>query len=92
MKILDRIDQSVERLYAWDYSKSIAILTDRASRTIVPLALLCICLACAAYVWRQYYDYLLRKEAFEICYDWTEKLSSFNKGLAMQECFNRMKP
>jgi hypothetical protein len=34
------------------------------------LTLLLISLVCLAYIWRQYYDYKTRQEAWEICWKW----------------------
>jgi hypothetical protein len=52
-------------------------------------------LVCLAYIWRQYYDYKKRDEAWGICAKWSydeAKILSRSETLLIQECMQRIKP
>jgi hypothetical protein len=59
------------------------------------LTLILVSLVCVTYIWRQYYDYEKRKEAWDICwksaYDEGKNLQK-SEALAIQECMQRIKP
>lgn len=68
---------------------------DRAIKAVQLLTLILVSLVCLAYIWRQYYDYKVRQDAWAICYSWAydeAKALSKSETLAAQECMERIKP
>jgi hypothetical protein len=68
---------------------------DKVLKWVQFLTLILICLVCLAYIWRQYYDYKRRQEAWDICWKWgydEAKTLSKSETLAVQECMERIKP
>ena len=68
---------------------------DKAIKPIQLLTLILVSLVCLAYIWRQYYDYKKRQEAWDICWKWAYdegKTLSKIESLAAQECMQRIKP
>jgi hypothetical protein len=64
-------------------------------RAVQLLTLILVSLACVTYIWRQYYDYQKRREAWDICWKWTYdegKNLQKSEALAIQECMQRIKP
>jgi len=43
---------------------------DKVLKAVQLLTLILISLVCLTYIWRQYYDYKSRQEAWAICYKW----------------------
>jgi hypothetical protein len=68
---------------------------DKVIKAVQLLTLILVSLVCLAYIWRQYYDYKRRQEAWDICYKWAydeAKILSKSETLAIQECMERIKP
>jgi hypothetical protein len=68
---------------------------DKVLKVVQLLTLILISLVCLAYIWRQYYDYKTRQEAWDICWKWAydeAKLLSKSETLVIQECMQRIKP
>jgi hypothetical protein len=68
---------------------------DKVLKAVQLLTLILISLVCLAYVWRQYYDYKRRQEAWDICGKWAydeAKILSKSETLVIQECMQRIKP
>jgi hypothetical protein len=68
---------------------------DKVLNVVQLLTLILISLVCLAYIWRQYYDYKTRQEAWDICWKWAydeAKLLSKSETLVIQECMQRIKP
>jgi hypothetical protein len=68
---------------------------DKVLKWVQLLTLILICLVCLAYIWRQYYDYKRRQEAWDFCWKWgydEAKTLSKSETLAVQECMERIKP
>jgi hypothetical protein len=68
---------------------------DKGLKVLQFLTLILISWVCLAYIWRQYYDYKTRQEAWDICYKWAydeAKLLSKSETLVIQECMQRIKP
>jgi hypothetical protein len=68
---------------------------DKVLKVVQLLTLILISLVCLAYIWRQYYDYKARQEAWDICWKWAydeAKLLSKSETLVIQECMQRIKP
>jgi hypothetical protein len=59
------------------------------------VVLILISLVCLAYIWRQYYDYKKRDDAWVFCGQWSydeAKSLSRSETLLIQECMERIKP
>lgn len=68
---------------------------DKVAKVLQLLILILVSFVCLAYIWRQYYDYKKRQEAWDICWKWAydeAKSLSKSEGLAIQECMERIKP
>ncbi len=68
---------------------------DKVIKAVQFLTLILISLVCLAYLWRQYYDYKKRDEAWEFCWKWSydeAKNLSRSETLLIQECMQRIKP
>jgi hypothetical protein len=68
---------------------------DKAIKAVQLLTLILVSLVCLAYIWRQYYDYRSRQEAWGICYKWAydeAKILSKSEVTVIQECMERIKP
>jgi len=68
---------------------------DKVLKAVQLLTLILISLVCLAYIWRQYYDYKRRQEAWDICGKWAydeAKILSKSETLVIQECMQRIKP
>ena len=68
---------------------------DKAIKAGQLVTLILISLVCLAYIWRQYYDYKSRREAWDICWKWgydEAKNLSRSETLLIQECMQRIKP
>jgi hypothetical protein len=68
---------------------------DKVLKVVQLLTLILISLVCLAYIWRQYYDYKTRQEAWDICWKWAydeAKLLSKSETLVIQECMQHIKP
>jgi hypothetical protein len=68
---------------------------DKVLKAVQLLTLILISLVCLAYIWRQYYDYKSRQEAWAICYKWAydeAKILSKSEITVIQECMQRIKP
>jgi len=68
---------------------------DKVIKTAQLLTLILVSLVCLAYIWRQYYDYKRRQEAWDICWKWAydeAKVLSKSETLAAHECMQRIKP
>ena len=68
---------------------------DKVIKAAQLVTLILISLVCLAYIWRQYYDYKSRQEAWGICYKWAydeAKILSKSETLVIQECMERIKP
>jgi hypothetical protein len=68
---------------------------DKLLKVVQLLTLILVSLVCVTYIWRQYYDYEKRKEAWDICWKWTYdegKNLQKSEALAIQECMQRIKP
>ena len=68
---------------------------DKVIKAAQLLTLILISLVCLAYIWRQYYDYKLRQDAWVVCSKWSydeAKILSKTETLALQECMQRIKP
>jgi hypothetical protein len=68
---------------------------DKVIKAVQLLTLILISLVCLAYIWRQYYDYKKRDEAWGICAKWSydeAKILSRSETLLIQECMQRIKP
>jgi hypothetical protein len=68
---------------------------DKVLKVVQLLTLILISLVCLAYIWRQYYDYKSRQEAWTFCYKWAydeAKILSKSETLAIQECMEHIKP
>ena len=64
-------------------------------KVINAVTLILISLVCLAYIWRQYYDYKEREEAWGICSKWSydeAKILSRSETLPLQEYMQRIKP
>ena len=68
---------------------------DKFLKAVQLVTLILVSFVCLTYIWRQYYDYEKRKEAWDICWKW-----AYDEGkpllkiesLAAQECMERIKP
>jgi hypothetical protein len=68
---------------------------DKVLKAVQLLTLILISLVCLAYIWRQYYDYKRRQEAWDICGKWAydeAEILSKSETLVIQECMQRIKP
>ena len=68
---------------------------DKVIKLVQLLTLVLVSLVCLTYIWRQYYDYHRRQEAWEICSKWAYdegKILLKSETLAIQECMQRIKP
>jgi hypothetical protein len=68
---------------------------DKVIKALQLVTLFLISLVCLAYIWRQYYDYKIRQEAWGICYKWAydeAKTLSKSEITVIQECMQRIKP
>ena len=68
---------------------------DKAIKAVQFVTLIFISLVCLVYIWRQYYDYKKRDEAWTICSKWSydeAKILSRSETLLIQECMQRIKP
>jgi hypothetical protein len=68
---------------------------DKLLKTVQLLTLILVSWVCLTYIWRQYYNYKRRQEAWETCYRWAydeAKLLSKSETLVIQECMQRIKP
>ncbi len=68
---------------------------DKVLKVVQLLTLILVSLVCLAYIWRQYYDYKSRQEAWAFCYKWAydeAKTLSKSESLAIQERMERIKP
>ena len=68
---------------------------NKVIKAVQLLTLILISLVCLAYLWRQYYDYKKRDEAWEFCWKWAydeAKNLSRSETLLIQECMQRIKP
>jgi regulatory protein YycH of two-component signal transduction system YycFG len=68
---------------------------DKVIKAVQLLTLVLISLVCLTYIWRQYYDYKKRDEAWAICAKWSydeAKILSRSETLLIQECMQRIKP
>ncbi len=68
---------------------------DKVIKAVQLLTLILVSLVCLAYIWRQYYDYKRRQEAWDICAKWSyedAKILLKSESLAIQECMQRIKP
>jgi hypothetical protein len=67
---------------------------DKVIKLVQLLTLVLVSLVCLTYIWRQYYDYEKRREAWEICSKWAydEGKNLKSETLAIQECMQRIKP
>ena len=68
---------------------------DKILKAVQLLTLILISLVCLTYIWRQYYDYKSRQEAWNICWKWAydeAKILSKSETLAIQECMQRIQP
>jgi hypothetical protein len=68
---------------------------DKVIKAVQLLTLILISLFCLAYIWRQYYDYKKRDEAWTFCWKWAydeAKNLSRSETLLIQECMQRIKP
>ena len=68
---------------------------DKVIKAAQLVTLILISLVCLAYIWRQYYDYKLRQDAWVICSRWSydeAKILSKTETQALQECMERIKP
>jgi len=68
---------------------------DKVINAVHLLTLILISLVCLAYIWRQYYDYKKRDEAWAYCAKWSydeAKILSRSETLLIQECMQRIKP
>ena len=68
---------------------------DKVLKVVQLMTLILVSLVCLAYIWRQYYDYKTRQDAWGICYKWSydeAKLLSKSETLVIQECMQRIKP
>jgi hypothetical protein len=68
---------------------------DKFLKAVQLLTLILVSLVCIMYIWRQYYDYEKRKEAWDICWKWAYdegKNLLKSEALVIQECMQRIKP
>jgi hypothetical protein len=68
---------------------------DKVIKVVQLLTLILVSLVCLAYIWRQYYDYKTRQEAWATCYQWAydeAKTLSKSETTVIQECMQRLKP
>ncbi len=68
---------------------------DKFLKAVQLLTLILVSLVCVTYIWRQYYDYAKRKEAWDICWKWAYdegKNLQKSEPLDFQECMQRIKP
>ena len=68
---------------------------DKVIKAVQLLTLVLISLVCLTYIWRQYYDYKKRDEAWAICSKWSydeAKILARSETLLIQECMQRIKP
>ena len=68
---------------------------DKVLKVVQLLTFILISLVCLAYIWRQYYYYKSRQEAWDICWKWAydeAKTLSKSETLVAQECMQRIKP
>ena len=68
---------------------------DKVLKAVQLLTFILISLVCLAYIWRQYFDYKNRQEAWDICWKWAyDEAKSLSKSetLAAHECMQRIKP
>jgi hypothetical protein len=68
---------------------------DKVIKVVQLVTLILVSLVCLAYIWRQYYDYKSRQEAWDFCWKWAyDEAKNLSKSeiLAIQECMERIKP
>jgi hypothetical protein len=68
---------------------------DKAIKAFQLLTLILVSLVCLVYIWRQYYDYKIRQDAWVLCYKWAydeAKSLSTSETMLIQECMQRLKP
>jgi hypothetical protein len=68
---------------------------DKAIKAMQLLTLILVSLVCLTYIWRQYYDYKRREEAWNVCTKWAYdegKILLKTETLLIQECMERIKP
>jgi hypothetical protein len=68
---------------------------DKVIKPVQLLTLILVSLVCLTYIRRQYYDYKILQEAWEICWKWAYdegKTLLKSESFAAQECMERIKP
>jgi hypothetical protein len=68
---------------------------DKVIKVVQLLTLILVSLVCLTYIWRQYYDYKIRQDAWRLCYQWAyDEAKSLSKSetMVIQECMQRLKP